>query len=276
MPRTKIVETKNIIRLVKEKYNFDLSPLVVTSLRYKLDNVIEYNRLRDADHLYETLNGDPEFFDIFLSEVFYSSAELFRDPEMWEIMKDKIIPGLIGEHGKINVLISQSSCGSDLYSMCILMNEMNWYGEINLHFTWISRKNKNTILKGKIEKNLVEPSAKNIKQIFPDYSYDKYLIQRNKEYFFDRQFLKKISHAKQNFPDHENKNSFHLIICRNRFLFFNIDYQNLMLDKLVRDLETGGILVIGFKEDISDYRSKNTNLQEIDPLEKIYKKIKGE
>ena len=272
MPHTNIVETKNIIRLVKEKYNFDLSPLVITSLRFKLDNIIAYNHLRDFDHLYEALNGDPDFFDVFLSQIFYSSTELFRDPEMWEILKDKIIPELISNYDRINVLISQSSCGSDLYSMCILMNEMNWFKEIHLHFTWISLKNKNNILKGKIEKNLLEPSAKNIKRVFPEYSYDKYLMQRNREYFFDRQYLRNISHSKHIFSNHEDRNSFQLIICRNRFLFFNLDYQNLMLNKLVQDLEAGGILVIGFKEDISDYESKNKILQEINPLEKIYRK----
>lgn len=272
MPHTNIVETKNIIRLVKEKYNFDLSPLVVTTLRFKLDNIIAYNRLRDFDHLYEALIGDPDFFDVFLSEIFYSSAELFRDPEMWEILKDKIIPKLISNYGKINVLISQSSCGSDLYSMCMLINEMNWFKEIDMHFTWISQKNKNTILKGKIEKNLLEPSAKNIKHVFPDYSYNKYLIKKDKEYFFDRKYLKNISHSKYHFSNHEDTKSFQLIICRNRFLFFNLDYQNLMLNKLVQDLEAGGFLVIGFKEDISDYRSKNKTLQEINSLEKIYRK----
>ncbi|MFW5645500.1 MAG: CheR family methyltransferase [Bacteroidota bacterium] len=272
MPQINIVETKNIIRLIREKYNFDLTPLVVNSLRYKLDNIIISHNLRDADHLYEKLNGVPDFFDLFLSEIFYSGSELFRDPEMWEILKNKIIPELIHKYGRINILISQSSCGSDLYAFCILMNKVEGFQKMDLHFTWMSRKDRDHIKAGKIEKSLLESSLKNIKKIFPQYSYDKYLIQKNKEYFFDGRFMKNLSHSKHSFTDTQQKNRFHLILCRNKFLLFNIDYQNLMVDTLVRYLVTGGILVIGFKEDISDYRNKSTSLEELNSLEKIYRK----
>ncbi len=272
MPGITIVETKEIIRLVKDKFDFDLSPLILISLRLKLDSIIQQSKLRNFEHLYESINGDPRFFDYFLYEIFYSSAEIFRDPGMWIILKEEIIPSLMERTEKIDILIPQCSCGSDLYSTLILLEEMNLTGQADIHLTWITERNKKNISEGKIEKNLNEASAKNIREVFPDCPSEKYIILKNKEYFFNTRFLKNISFSKHDYTDRKEKKSYHLILCRNKFLFFNLNYQNLMLEKLVRELRPGGILVTGYKEDISDYMTKNNFLTEVNSSEKIYGK----
>jgi chemotaxis methyl-accepting protein methylase len=137
----------------------------------------------------------------------------------------------------------------------------------------LSKRAKENIYQGRIERNLPELSAKNIKIVFPDYRYDKYILPKDKMFFFDNRLLEGVSSKKYNssVPDDTN---YHLILCRNRLLFFNLNYQNLMLDKHVRELENEGIIVVGFREDIGDYMEKNQSLQELDSVEKIYRKIR--
>ncbi|HLD47674.1 MAG TPA: CheR family methyltransferase, partial [Desulfobaccales bacterium] len=64
--------------------------------------------------------------------------------------------------------------------------------------------------------------------------------------------------------------SFDLVLCRNVLIYFSLDLQRLVLDKLYRALNPGGALVIGIFESLP--REMESRLTAIDPPHRIFQK----
>jgi chemotaxis protein methyltransferase CheR len=273
MQEIDILGIKNIISLVKQKYGFDPGILASFSLKYKLQKILENYDLQGPELLIKRLENEPDFYHTFLYSLFSSSSELFRDPEMWIHLKDKIIPELISTFENIKLLVGFTTCGCDLYSSLILMNELNLDRKVSISFSWPAKENKNRILDGFMNNHQLETSLENLRKVLPDIDESKYLIRKDKYYHFNPKFLKNLSDSQFDFHHKTNVNNYNLIICRNRLINFNSTYQNLMLDNLVKSLEKNGILVLGYKENIRDYAEKSSCLEPEYEEEKIYKRI---
>ncbi|WP_035662279.1 CheR family methyltransferase, partial [Halalkalibacter akibai] len=84
---------------------------------------------------------------------------------------------------------------------------------------------------------------------------------------------KNIIFAHHNLVTDHSFNEFQVIICRNVLIYFNKQLTNRVYDLFYDSLSDNGYLGLGSKESINLYNSSNT-YQEIDLVERIYKKIK--
>ena len=75
-----IVDYRNIIKVIKEAYNYDFSEYALTSLKRRIERFIQIQNLRHPDQLIERLRDDNVYFQRFLEEMVIESTEMFRDP----------------------------------------------------------------------------------------------------------------------------------------------------------------------------------------------------
>ena len=64
-----IVETRKIIEVIKEKYNYDYKNYALTFFKHRLEKVIYNNNLRDADHLVTKLTNESDFLEKFIQDI---------------------------------------------------------------------------------------------------------------------------------------------------------------------------------------------------------------
>jgi chemotaxis protein methyltransferase CheR len=86
-----IVEYRNIIKVVKETYNYDFSDYALTSLKRRFERIMQLYRLRNTEVFIERLREDKSFFQLFLQEVSIESTEMFRDPSFWRYLRDETL-----------------------------------------------------------------------------------------------------------------------------------------------------------------------------------------
>ena len=87
-----IVDTRNVIKSIKDTFGYDFTDFAITTFRRRIDAVINNNKLRDADSLIQKLQSDKQFFDQFLLDISVDTTEMFRDPSLWRYLKDKVLP----------------------------------------------------------------------------------------------------------------------------------------------------------------------------------------
>jgi len=272
MPEINILHTKNTINLINEKYGFDAGIFSTPVFRYKIDTFMEMNKIRDPELFIKKLGYDKDFFSGFLSHLLFTDTEIFRDPEMWIYLKNEVIPYLTGFFGNIRMKISLCSSGSELYSSQILISESEIGEKSSVYYDWTTKEHYNNITTGSFDNNIMESSLENIQKVFPGCDPKKYFSTKDKGYIFNPDFLKKLKSNRFRFDLPEEIQKYNLIICRNRMLSFSLDYQNLLMEHLVKSLENDGVIVIGFKENIKDFLRKNNQLMPLNHEESIYKK----
>jgi chemotaxis protein methyltransferase CheR len=270
MPGVSIIEAKNIIRTIHLKYGYDFSNYVLTALRYKFDKVLMIHHTRDADILINRLLEDKAFFDEFLYDISVPTTELFRDAEMWNLLKTDVIPQLTKISGRPVIWFPDAVEGKELYSFLMLAHFENLEENLEIVVSSLSDKSIFHISNGYYNSNSMELGFENFKKIYPGKDITIFLKKKGIEYFFDSPLLRKIKFQKQDMNHQPMPEKSTIIFFRNKFLNYTIEYQNFILASFVKNIESGGFLIIGDKENIDEYLFKEKTLKALNDGERIY------
>lgn len=267
-----IVEYNNIIRQIKDVAGIDLGEFAATSLWRRITRCIQIHNLRFADALMARIRENPEFMDTFFYDISVESTEFFRDPEMWYLLREKIIPELFNKFKKISVWFPSCVSGDELYSFLILLHESGWVNQVQIHATCPSKKNLEIIQSGITRRDKVSLSNDNYKRFggignFPDYftSRGPYIYKSlisTPDMVFSIAPLPFITP-----PDRQ----FHLIFFRNQLLYFGPNLQNQVLAFFHQMLIRSGLLIIGHKEQL-EVMDAVKNFLAVDTSERIFQK----
>jgi chemotaxis methyl-accepting protein methylase len=192
------------------------------------------------------------FLDNFLINV----TEFFRDREVFDHLKRKILPDLLRKieaEKKKRLRIWSIACskGQEPYSLAVILDEITKRKkrnvEISILATDVSRPALRQAKRGCYKKTEI----KNI----PKRHLNKYFIKQENNEFKVRERIKKIVRFK--FHDlirGKTPGTFHLILCRNLLIFVTAKQQCRMFKKIHTSLKKEGILILGKSESPKDER----------------------
>ncbi len=273
MPEISIVETRNIIRVIRQKYNFDFSQYTLTAFRFGLDRTILRHHLRYPELLASRILEDEEFFDELLFDINDVMVELFRDPETWVLLKSNILPHLFETVSMPRIWFPGVCTVQDIFTLILLLNVEFPEKLVTIYISTFSDKLIDIISKGEISAKQLESGMENFEKVIPKCYIKNFLVANEKDSILSGPLFNKITFIKQNLiPDPLPENS-DLIIYRNIMLNYTPESQKILLDKLFNSLDNNGFLITGIKENIEDYTVKKSNLQIFDKNEKVYIKL---
>lgn len=194
--------------------------------------------------------------DELIDALTINVSKFFRNPFVFEFISEKLVPRLI--FGKLKkkekyLRIWSAGCasGEEPYSLAIIFNEFlekeNLELDLRIFATDIDKKS----LKSAKEGVYNFESIKEVKYGL----LSKYFIQENSSFkivskiknmvnfsFYD--LLEKKSYA----PPESIFGNFDLVFCRNVLIYFNLEYQEKIFEKLHHSLAPNGYLILGEAE----------------------------
>jgi chemotaxis protein methyltransferase CheR len=223
-----IVDIREIIRLVKGNYDIDFSNFALTSLKYRLEHIIAKNNLTSPESLYRKLLDQRNFFDTFLSQLFVPSTEMFRDPSLWRWLREEYFANL-DDRSMMNYKIWLPYCvsGGELYSLTILLKELNLLGKVKIYATVFSDVSYEYIRSGEYPLKKIDVSIENYirfhgeKEFEAYYKLEKYNARRNASLIKDVEFIK------DDINFNKSPKNIKLILMRNVMIYFNPTYQDI-------------------------------------------------
>lgn len=268
-----IVDIREIIRLIKNNYNFDFSNFALTSFKYRLEHIIAKNNLSSPENLYRKLTDDTGFFDTFLFQLMVPSTEMFRDPSFWRWIREEYFAKL-EEKNLMNFKIWLPFCvsGGELYSICILLKELNLSNRVKIYATVLSDASEKYIKSGDYPLKGIETSAENYKRYQGSYDFEEYyqleqyIARRNSSLIQNVEFIKDDLNL-NNMPK-----NIKLILMRNSMIYFTPTYQDQVLKKIHDNLSANGTFIIGLQELIKTNQNSQTLFDALELNESIYKK----
>jgi len=270
MPEIGIVETRNIIRAIKQKYNYDFSQYSLTAFRFGLDRTILRHHLRYSELLASRILEDDDFFEDLLFDINDVIVEFFRDPETWILLKNNILPQLFENFSQPKIWLPGVYNNQDIFSLLLLLDTEFPKKNITIQISTLSDKTAGIISKGEITAKQLESGQENFEKVFPKSNLISLLIQKENDFNLDSPYLSGVKIIKQNLLLEPVPESSDLIIFRNNLLNYSVDYQKIILDNLISNLSKDGYLITGIKENIDDYISKHRNVIKISKSERVY------
>lgn len=267
-----IVDTRNVIRTVKEVYGYDFTDFAITAFRRRIDTVINNQKLRDADSLVARLQNDKSFFDQFLCDISVDTTEMFRDPSVWRHLRDSIIPELVKGPTKPKIWVAGWDSGEELYSLAIILKEINLLNQVQLYASYFSDAKYLRTKSGEIDPKQSEVNEANYERLNGTSSLASYFTTKNGNSVLDPSLLEGVSFIKQNTIFDNSPSGIRLILFRNQMIYYNQG----LCDKIVRvmsnSLVPGGYLAVGIKESLEVSAGAASAFTLVDDQEMVYKK----
>ncbi|MCK4661833.1 MAG: hypothetical protein KAT68_03125 [Bacteroidales bacterium] len=266
-----IVDTKKIINIIKEKYNYDYKEYAQTSLKRRLILYINSNNYNNINDFIHRLEENKKAFDDFYEETFIEETEMFRDPSLWRELRDKYLSGYIGNRD-LKIWIAGATSGDEIFTLAIILKEMKVLDRVKIYVSCGSEKRIEKIKAGGIyDIKKIEISEANYVRFSGKYSFQDYYTINNNKAYMKEELLKNVEFKFHNIINEDTFSSFKVIFCRNQMIYLNPNLTEHVANKIVNSLMVGGILIIGSKETFGGYAiEKKLNL--VNKIEKIYKK----
>jgi chemotaxis protein methyltransferase CheR len=247
---------------LKSSSNYDFSEYSDKSLKRRLAKVLTDYKL-DIPSLIANMRSNQAFVEKLIKDITVNTTELFRDPQVWQNLKYKLLPKF--QHNKtINIWHAGCSTGQEVYSLMILLNEMNLLEKTKIYASDINTDVLDAAKKGVYKYRFNIGYLDNFDKVIKEnpYNYEEYKDVPYSKYFQidkvkDTIHLNDFLLNKPIFKKHDlvkDGNTFYtkfdLILCRNVVIYFNYELQNKVFDLFHECLFHKGTLVLGLHESI--------------------------
>ncbi|HYX06663.1 MAG TPA: CheR family methyltransferase [Bacteroidales bacterium] len=255
-------DSQLFLTTIKNFSGYDFSDYSEKSLKRRLAKVLIDNKM-DIYTLNASMKKNPVFLEKIVKDITVNTTELFRDPHIWHALKYKILPRY-KHHKNINIWHAGCSTGQEVYSMMILLSELEMFDNAKIYATDLNADVLASAAKGvyKYRFNIgyLDNFDKVIKENpfnydeYNDVPYNKYFsIDKTKDIIKMHPFLtEKPVFKKHDLVKDDNifYIKFDIILCRNVIIYFNYNLQNQVFQLFHNNLYNDGTLILGMHETI--------------------------
>ncbi|HOZ13392.1 MAG TPA: CheR family methyltransferase [Tenuifilaceae bacterium] len=267
-----IVDTRNVIKVLLDDFGFDFRDYALTSFKRRLEHVINNNGLRDADGLIARLQNNKDFIEQFLFEITPETTEMFRDPSFWRMLRDEILPEVVrGSASKPRIWLASFDSGEELYSLAIILKEMNLLDSVQVYANVFTEKCINRIKSGRLDPKDLETNEANYQRLNGKFQYSSYYKMDGNAIIFDTELVKNVNFVKQKTSIENDPGAVKLTIFRNQTIYYNQLLHEKVLQKILTSMVAGGFLALGVKETLENTNAYN-KFTVFNDNEKIYKR----
>lgn len=261
----------SLLGAVREKYGYDFSGYMPSSLYRRIDRFMSSNRIVHLEDLSAMLLKDEAIFESFVQSLSVTVTELFRDPMFFASLADKVMPRL-ATYPVIKVWIAGCATGQEVYSVAIVLKEAGLLDRSIIYATDINQQSLAIARQGIYPVHEVEKYESNYIKYGGKSELASYYSRSGGSILFQRSLTEKIIYSPHNLATDKSFNEFQLILCRNVIMYFDRELQDRVLGLFKESLCTFGYVGLGDKESLHFSTHQNV-FEEVDRRQKIYKKI---
>ncbi|MCL6558581.1 MAG: protein-glutamate O-methyltransferase CheR [Firmicutes bacterium] len=233
---------------VRTSFKLDLNAYKENQLKRRMDSLMAKLKVNTGDYagFLKLLSTDRKAYVDFLDTLTINVSEFFRDKQMFNILEEKILPGLLGKKPALKVWSAACSNGAEPYSLAIILDEKTPGRRHVIEATDIDRNILQTAAEGRY-------NADQIRNVGPG-RLSKYFRREANVFYVDNKIKKMVNFRQHDLLLDSFGQGYDLIACRNVTIYFTRDAQEKLNVKFCKALNPGGILFIGASEMIFNYQ----------------------
>ncbi|MFC0343211.1 CheR family methyltransferase [Epilithonimonas hispanica] len=262
-------ELEYLIKDIYDLYGYDFSMYSKASFKRRINRICVIDKFASFAELRYTIINDQDYLKRFVEEITVNVTEMFRDPDFFLSLREKVLPQL-GTYPLIRIWLAGCSTGEEAYSVAILLKEAGLYDKSLIYATDINPSVLETARAGVFPLQQMKLYSENYHLSGGKEDFSKYYIANYDVAKFDRSLQKKMIISTHNLVSDSSFNSFQLIICRNVLIYFDKELQERVFKLFDNSLENLGYLALGSRETLR-FSDLGKDYQQVDN-QRIWKK----
>ena len=158
------------INTVKEVSSYDFSDYSDKSLKRRIERLLVENKV-NLKGLILKIQKNSAFLEQIVKDITVNTTELFRDPEVWKDIRQRVINKLKNKKS-INIWHAGCSTGQEVYSLEIMLNEMGLLDKCNIYASDLNTDVLEIAQKGEYKYRFNLNYLSNFDQVLKENSYN--------------------------------------------------------------------------------------------------------
>jgi two-component system, chemotaxis family, CheB/CheR fusion protein len=240
---------EKIILLLKIHSGNDFSQYKENMIYRRIERRMSIHGINKISLYVSYIEDNPGEIDILLKEMLISVTDFFRDPEVWDKLKELVIPQIIDKSKDGSVIrawVPGCSTGEEAYSLAMIFREVMDKAAPRRNFsmqifgTDLSSEAIDIARKGIFPERIASE--------LPQTRLNRFFTKVEGFYRINTVIREMIVFAQHNIISHPPFTKMDLISCRNLLIYVNPDLQKKILGQFYYSLNAGGIMVLGSSE----------------------------
>lgn len=241
------IDINLLLNDVLELYGYDFSLYSRASLDRRINRLFSLDKFSSFSNFRYKIITDKDYFKRFIEEITVNVTEMFRDPLFYKVIREELLPQLATKPF-IRIWHAGCSTGEEVYSMAILLLESNLLKKSLIYATDINPEVLEKAKSGIFPLSQLRQYSENYilsggRQDFSSYYSANYGSAK-----FLGTLSERMIFSTHNLVSDGSFNEFHLIMCRNVFIYFDKELQQRVFTLFDSSLEKLGYLALGSKE----------------------------
>jgi chemotaxis protein methyltransferase CheR len=265
------IEIELLLDGIFRRYGHDFRGYARESIKRRVQVALTKSGCKNISQMLERTLRDPDYFRTLVSDLTVNVTEMFRDPEVYLMIRKQIVP-ILKTYPSIKIWHAGCATGEEVYSMAILLQEEGLYDKSLLYATDISPRALEKAKAGIYAADQLQLSTSNYQKSGGIEPFTNYYTAKYGSVKMNGSLQKNIVFAQHNLVTDDVFSEFQLILCRNVLIYFERPLQSRVLDLFYRSLSRRGFLCLGTKETV-EYSSMEKCFETLHKQYKLHRKI---
>ena len=253
----------SILQLLRNRSKHDLSDYKPSTLRRRIQRRMSVHGLASQAAYEGFVRQNPQELDLLFKEMLIGVTSFFRDPEVWQELKDAVLPVLLArgaEGSRLRVWVVGCSTGEEAYSLAMVFTEVMAElppaagRAVQIFASDLSADAINAARKGRYPAKIAADMAAARLARFFTAQGDGYLI--------NKQIREMVLFAQHDVILDPPFTRLDLLSCRNLMIYFNATLQKRLMPLFSYGLRPGGVLLLGGSETVGGSHALFTPLSQ--------------
>ncbi len=263
------LEIDLLLKAISQRYGYDFHHYATASLKRRIQHCLTNAKLNHISEMIPKLLYDEKFFNKFLLDMSITVTDMFRDPEFYTSVKEKVIP-VLKTYPFIKIWHAGCATGEEVYSMAVLLKEADCLDRTQIYATDFNRHALKIARDGIYPEKLLQQYTSNYNKMGGQASFSDYYHSKYKSAIINDFLKKRILFSHHNLVTDGVFGEMNMIVCRNVMIYFDAELQDRVLTLFRDSLCHLGFLCLGTKESIR-HSTCEDEFDLISRKEKIYR-----
>jgi two-component system CheB/CheR fusion protein len=242
---------QKIFVLIRDRTGHDFSLYKESTINRRIERRMNIHQIDKVQDYVRYLSENPSEIDALFKELLIGVTSFFRDPEAFEILIEKVLPGILKDKTPaqpVKVWVTACSTGEEAYSIAMIFKE---------YLDEIKSDIKVQIFATDVDKDAIETARAGVypASIAVDVSQerlDRFFTKVEDSYRVKKEVREMVTFALQSLIKDPPFSMLDMVSCRNLLIYLGPVLQKKVLSTLHYSLKKDGILFLGNSETIGE------------------------
>jgi two-component system, chemotaxis family, CheB/CheR fusion protein len=242
-----VAEFEALLAYLKQSRGFDFTAYKRSSLMRRVQVRMQTMGVKGYAAYLDFLQVDPEEFTRLFNTILINVTSFFRDEANWEVLRDAVIPRLVGvpeSTAAIRVWSAGCASGEEAYSVAILLAEAigpeAFRERVKIYATDVDEEALNQARHAVYGPRTAED--------VPAPLLERYFDRQDDRFTFNKELRRSVIFGRHDLIQDAPISRVDLLVCRNCLMYFNTEAQARILARFHFALVPSGVLFLGKAE----------------------------